>query len=649
MYFKKNILSLRKNMNEIDTSIIFTSIYLLKHFGIEIKKVPRLIVLGEQNQGKSSVIESLIRSRVLPKSEGLCTRKPINITLINSEEYKFYLEDKEYDEKTISNEISKLNMNPMVKEINCTILSPNVYNCSIVDTVGLIEISEQDPNLDPVKIKESVMKYLKDENNIFVLVCSAAQDLANSRMLSLIKNSGRAKDTLGILTKMDLTENQSMFLINETLSGRLFPLGYGWIATKLRSDRDINNGVTIEDSLLDEEQYFKRRGFVNKCGIPEVRKVVSQIQFDKIKNNIPKIIEEIDDRFASMKGSQEYLKKISEEPESDLAAKITAVIEKMVPSSQDRVEFDINLHKKFREFLLQHSKRVYDYTKIEDFKKEISKEISKELVDDNIYNYNVKNFTNAIEIAEKNELDEIFEKGMVSQSNIEAEKFETAYQNECKLMTFAASFKFDVNNDGKNDWKRQSKKYITSLLNEDFLQNNFYKITETMLIEYINRGVDDDLSKRFTENMIKEIGNKAFQDKIKYSIGVIAEIEQIAHVKNYEIIKQIIKLTKCDHFNFALISYFWRLLSSQFKERMNIKLYSDIWSLAYLGTTLDRISHGCYRIVSLNLVSKMVQSLLIKVIELNRETSIKESEIIAEKMNLLVQARSTFEKFLPYC
>lgn len=627
-------------MNDSDTTSIFTSIYLLKQFGIDIKKIPRLIVLGEQNQGKSSVIEALIRARILPKSEGLCTRKPINITLINNKDYKFYLDDKEYDEKNMSNELLRLNTNPLIKEINCTILSPYVYNCSIVDTVGLIEISEQDPNLDPIKIKESVLEYLNDQNNIFILVCSAAQDLANSRMLSLIKSAGRAKDTLGILTKMDLTENQSMYIINEILSGRLFPLGYGWVATKLRSDRDIQNGITIEDSLNDEEIYFQRRGFNNKCGIPEVKRVVSQIQFDKIKINIPKIIDEIDDRYLSMKETKEYLKKISEEPEKSLASKINSMIEKMVPTSQDRIEFDNLLHKNFKEFLFEHSKELYDYNKVN------NKKLSNETIDDCIYNYNVKNCTNAISIVEKNELEEILSKSMISQFDIDPLCFESAYQNECKLSLMGFNFKFNVNNNMKNEWHKKNKKYISSLINDDFLQNKVYEITEKMLVEYINKGVEDESTKKFMEYMIKEIGRQSFQDKLKYSLSVIAEIEQIPYIDNSEIIKQLIKLTKYDHFDYGLHSYIWRLFSSPNKEKLSIDFYSDIWELAYLGTTIDRISLHCYRIVSLNLVSKMVQSLLIKVIELNRDTCIKEYDSISDKMELLVQTRSIFEKYL---
>ncbi len=638
---------MERRIYHIDTSIIFQSISLLSQFGIEIKNLPKIIVLGEQNQGKSSLIDSLTQIQILPKSEGLCTKKPITLTLINSSETKYFVEDQLFDENSASLEIARLNSNPNIEKISCTVFSPNVQNCSITDTIGLIKISEEDQRLNPKKIKESVIEYLKEKNNVFVLVSSATLDLANSQMLQLIKKYNRTEDTIGVLTKIDLTENQNLTSIFDVLAGKIYKLGYGWIPTKLRSDRDLNNDVSIEQSIVNESEYFKNRPFQNYAtGIYEIRKTISYIQFERIKNNIPEIISEIEEKILSLKSSQNFLQKIIDEADDQLASKLVTMIEKLVGSSHERSLFENSLKEKLRNFLLEHMNKIFGYEIDKQF--EIEDNLSTNLIDINIYNFHVKNGTVAKDLVIEDELHDMMNCGLISPMSLNDEKLKKAYEKESVLSALMPAFEFIVDdslNKKKIAWVKYLEKYFTALQNGNILQDQVYKITESMLLDYINNNNDDEISKRFTEYMIKDIGIKAFEEKMRYSLNALINIEQRPNVNMLDIVKQIIIISKPKHLDYFQYCTLRRLVSTPNLNKLRIELYSEIWNVAYLRSVIDRLSLNCFRIVAVNLVNKMVENLLTMIISLNKDSSIRENEKINDKIHLLEKIKENFSMF----
>lgn len=639
---------MEKRIYHIDTSIIFQSISLLSQFGIEITNLPKIIVLGEQNQGKSSLIDSLTQIQILPKSEGLCTKKPITLTLINDPETKYFVEDQQFDEKSAPIEISRLNSNPNIRKISSTVFSPNVQNCSITDTIGLIKISEEDQRLDPKKIKESVIEYLKDKNNIFVLVSSATLDLANSQMLQLIKKYNRTDDTIGVLTKIDLTENQNLNSIFDILAGKIYKLGYGWIPTKLRSDRDLNDDISIEQSIVNEMEYFKNRPFQNYAtGIYEIRKAISFIQFERIKSNIPEIINEINQKILSLKSSQNFLQKIIDEADDQLASKLVTMIEKLVGSSHERSRFESSLKEKLRNFLLEYMNKIFGYEIDKHF--EIEENLSPNLIDINIYNYHVQNGTIAKDLVIEDELHDMMNCGLISPISLNNESLKKAYDKESVLSALMPTFEFEVDdplNKKKMSWIKYLEKYFTALQNGNILQDQVYKITESMLLDYINYNNDDDISKKFTEYMIKDIGIKAFEEKMRYSLNALINIEQRPNVNMTDIVKQIITISKPKHLDYFQYCTLRRLVSRPNLNKLKIELYSEIWNVAYLRSVIDRLSLNCFRIVAVNLVNKMVENLLTMIISLNKDSSIRENDKINDKIQLLERVKENFSMFV---
>jgi len=647
--------NIKSVMSYVNTSEIFKYISCLSQFGIRIDNLPRIVILGQQNEGKSSLIEAITQVEIMPKCEGLCTRKPIYLTLINNIELRIIIGGQTYNETEVAEagrEINRLNLDPKKEYIDCTILSPYVYNCTIVDTVGLIQVSEHDDNLDPKKIKQDTIEYLKEKNNIFVLVSSAPSDLANSHMLQLIKKYVRTQDTLGVMTKIDLVENQNQNTINDILSGKIYKLGFGWIPTKLRSDRDLKEGVSLIDSLSQESEYFKSRNFSEfVVGVPEIRKAISMIQLERIKSSIPSIIEEIDDKIKSLIESQNFLQKIIDNCDNDLSHKLALMIEKLVGTSYERSQFENGLKNKIKQFLLEFMDEIFEYNKNEENKKpfDLKKNLSSSYIDAYIYNYHVQNGTVATDLISHNDIHEMLNTGLISTVTLNNDTLQTAYQNEATIAALLPIFELkidDPQNTKKIAWNKYLEQYFSSLQNNNILPDKVYEITETMLLEYINSLNNDESSKHFAKYIIRNIGQSAFEEKMRYSIRCLVNIEQRPCINIYDIIKQVIALSKSKYLDFAQFYRIRRLFTSPNCNKIELVLYSDLWNQVYLITVIDRLALNCYRIVAVDLVNKMVENLLSMIINLSKENSQLETNKISSKIELLKQAKQTFIQFV---
>jgi GTP-binding protein EngB required for normal cell division len=636
---------------DLDSSEIFKYISCLSQFGIKINNLPRIVIVGQQNEGKSSLIEAITQIEIMPKCEGLCTRKPIYLTLINNSELKIIIGGKAYNEIEAAAEISRLNLDPKREYIDCTILSPYVYNCTIVDTVGLIHVSEQDSNLDPKKIKQDTIQYLKEKNNIFVLVSSAPSDLANSHILQLIKKYGRTEDTLGVMTKIDLIENQNQNAINDILSGKNYKLGFGWIPTKLRSDRDLKAQVSLEDSINHEYEYFQTRKITGfPFGIYEIRKAISNIQLERIKSSIPVIIDEIDNKIKSLIESQNFLQKIIDNSDGDLSHKLALMIEQLVGTSYERSQFENGLRIKIRQFLLEYMNRIFKYDESAHAKIcDLEKNISPSYIDSYIYNYHVQNGTIAADLVSHDNIHEMLNTGLISPITLNNQTLQNAYKNEAVIASLIPIFELkidDPQNTKKLAWNKYLEQYFSSLQNDDILPDKVYEITETMLLEYINSLNDDESSKHFAKYIIRNIGQSAFEDKMRYSIRCLVNIEQRPYVSIYDVVKQVIALTKSPYLDFTQFYRLRRMFSSPNSNKIELVLYSDLWNQAYLITVIDRLALNCYRIVAVDLVNKMVENLLSMVISLSKENSQVETTKIKDKIELLKQMKESFLKFI---
>lgn len=217
-------------------------------------KLPLIVVVGSQSSGKSSVLESIVGQEFLPKGNNMVTRRPIELTLVNSPELAsetaefpalklFNLTDFTQVQKTLFD----LNMAVSAEEcisndpIQITIRSPKVPDLSLVDLPGYIQIEAADQPAElKRKIRDLCDRYL-EAPNIIVAISAADVDLANSSALRAAKLADpRGERTVGVITKLDLVEPEKARAI---LLNRKYPLRLGYVGVITKAPPPTKHGA----------------------------------------------------------------------------------------------------------------------------------------------------------------------------------------------------------------------------------------------------------------------------------------------------------------------------------------------------------------------------------------------------------------------
>lgn len=234
--------------------------------------LPSIVVIGSQSSGKSSVLEAIVGHEFLPKGSNMVTRRPIELTLVNTPDAKAEYGEfpalglgKITDFSHIQRTLTELNLAVPAEQcvtddpIQLSIYSPNVPDLSMIDLPGYIQVSGKD---QPIELKQKIAdlcdKYIQPPN-VILAISAADVDLANSTALRASRRvDPRGERTIGVITKMDLVDaNRGV----EILSDRKYPLrlGYVGVVCKIpqtaglfsRSGQNITNAI-----VKNEAAYF---------------------------------------------------------------------------------------------------------------------------------------------------------------------------------------------------------------------------------------------------------------------------------------------------------------------------------------------------------------------------------------------------------
>ncbi|KAI5862920.1 dynamin family protein [Durotheca rogersii] len=202
--------------------------------------LPSIVVIGSQSSGKSSVLEALVGHEFLPKGSNMVTRRPIELTLVNTPD-----SDAEYGEFTdlglgkisdfssIQRTLTELNQAVPASQcvsddpIRLSISSPNVPDLSLIDLPGYIQVVGQNQPMElKQRISELCDKYIQAPN-VILAISAADVDLANSTALRASRRvDPRGERTIGVVTKMDLVDPVRGASI---LSDKQYPLRLGYV------------------------------------------------------------------------------------------------------------------------------------------------------------------------------------------------------------------------------------------------------------------------------------------------------------------------------------------------------------------------------------------------------------------------------------
>lgn len=234
--------------------------------------LPSIVVIGSQSSGKSSVLESIVGHEFLPKGSNMVTRRPIELTLVNTpngqSEYGEFPSlglGKITDFSHIQRTLTDLNL--AVPDHDCVtddpiqlnIYSPSVPDLSLIDLPGYIQVAghDQPPELKQ-KISDLCDKYVQAPN-IILAISAADVDLANSTALRASRRvDPRGERTIGVITKMDLVDPDRGLNI---LSDKKYPLRLGYVGVVCRIPQTTTlfsrgTGNITSAILKNERAYF---------------------------------------------------------------------------------------------------------------------------------------------------------------------------------------------------------------------------------------------------------------------------------------------------------------------------------------------------------------------------------------------------------
>lgn len=315
--------------NDINT--IFDSIKINNKKNISL---PRIVVVGTQSSGKSSVLNAIITMDILPTGKNMVTRTPLNLhlTKIGDEgnswvEFGHYKNNWVIDKKisitapsptpeeveeiriTIANKTIELagpGMNISDKPITLKIFSPYVPNLSLTDLPGLTMLAQTDLG-QPITIKNDieklVLKYINKPNTIVLTIMQARVDLETDLGLALVKKNEtthhNTQQFLGVLTKPDLMNYKEH--VGKYLEGSIsknLMLTHGYYVVRNRSNSEakemtIREGFTMESDYFKNHPTYKQEKYNKNTGIANLTQNLSEILIDSIKKLMPSVMNEI--------------------------------------------------------------------------------------------------------------------------------------------------------------------------------------------------------------------------------------------------------------------------------------------------------------------------------------------------------------------
>ena len=297
--------------------------------GLEsILSLPQLVVCGDQSAGKSSVLEALTEIP-FPRNDNLCTRfateiilrraniDSLTVRLIPDPNRPFDEQEriKNFEESIIKfDQLPNLMNNAMAvmdigdrskpgstprafaKDVlSIEIEGPSRPQLTLVDIPGLIQTDTKGvTKADVDLVGEITDQYIKQPRTICLAVVSAANDYANQKILTKVRDWDHNGDrTLGIITKPDRLDHgsgtESAFIGLAQNQDINFKLGWHVLKNRKFSEKDYS----LMERNAAEETYFRTSNFnclpTDCVGIDALRVRLSKLLFEHIRQELPKL------------------------------------------------------------------------------------------------------------------------------------------------------------------------------------------------------------------------------------------------------------------------------------------------------------------------------------------------------------------------
>ena len=276
--------------------------------------LPTIVVIGSESAGKSSTLERIAGFSLFPRDAKICTRMPIKLSLINSDDSdgKVVLKfpgraDQVIDEAGAATAVGKL-MAEVVppghgvvdQQLTIEVRKPSVPTLDLVDLPGIVAASiEGEPADMMTRTRAITERYLRDRSTIVVAVVPAnITRVRDSQAMQLVQAAGKEAVTLGVLAKADLAHdprykqrkhNSPYWELQQRLAGGaddVVQLPNGWVAVKNRDTLvEEEEAGGLQQSSQAEREWFSNEAKVpdEQCGIDALLSKIDTLFTNHIK------------------------------------------------------------------------------------------------------------------------------------------------------------------------------------------------------------------------------------------------------------------------------------------------------------------------------------------------------------------------------
>ncbi|KAF8193681.1 P-loop containing nucleoside triphosphate hydrolase protein [Pholiota molesta] len=347
--------------------------------------LPRVVVIGGQSSGKSSLVEAVSGINV-PRDSGTCTRCPMVCTMSSdasswscrieiSYEYNAdgtplgsnrtepfgpaLIGDKDAVELWIrraqaailsphrppsffvnltaaelrNNAKSDMDILPFSKNVvHVKVQDPEATDLSFVDLPGLIQNADED--LITI-VRTLVESYVIGQNTLIVIAMPMSDDIENMQAVTLAGKADPEKDrTIGVLTKPDtLTKGSTggREKWKAVLEGREIVTTHGYYCVRLPDDDERERKITPLEAQRNAAHFFDTTAPWDKMvdrtrfGIPNFVSSISALLVDRIERNLPDLRKAVEVELALCHQEISRLPPLSNaEPSTEIILRVNA-------------------------------------------------------------------------------------------------------------------------------------------------------------------------------------------------------------------------------------------------------------------------------------------------------------------------------------
>lgn len=307
--------------------------------------LPAIIIVGSESSGKSSTIERIAGFSLFPRDAKICTRMPIRLSLINSDQadgettvtLKFAgRADLVVTEQGAARAVGKLmaelaptGQGVIDQQLTVEVRKASVPTLDLIDLPGIVAASIEGEPADMMSRTRAITeRYMRDANTIVVVVVPAnITRVRDSQAIQLVQACRKEAVTLGVLAKADLAHDprykqrkqaSPYWELSRRLAGEaddMVALPNGWVAVKNRDTLVAEEEAGgLATSAMAEREWFSQEAKISEktrasqCGIDALLSKIDGLFTSHIKSTwVPKALGHLQAEAAAVDAKVEAL------------------------------------------------------------------------------------------------------------------------------------------------------------------------------------------------------------------------------------------------------------------------------------------------------------------------------------------------------